>query len=75
MRACRACGFEHGSLIRCEVAKRIRDAGSSRVVNVVANAVPVVANKESRHGKHKDPEKRKVYMRDLMRARRRGGLA
>lgn len=42
-----------------------------KVVNTVANSVAnAVANETKKKGRYKDPEKRKVYMRELMRKRR-----
>lgn len=39
-------------------------------VGMVANAPSLVANKATRHGKYRNTERRKAYMRDLMRRKR-----
>jgi hypothetical protein len=85
VRACRACGYEHEVLDRCDRARLKREAAArnaaavspapvvanaAKVAKVVANAELVPAVKESRHGKHKDPTARREYMRVLMKGKR-----
>jgi len=73
---CRTHGYDHALVgDRCgpapaEPAVRVKAAR-----RVVANSEPVVANvvankPASRHGRYADLEKRRAYMRDLMRRRR-----
>lgn len=60
-RLCRACTKVHDPLLTCAMAARRVVANS-----VVANAV--VANRKG--DRHRKTEARKLYQRDLMRARR-----
>lgn len=84
---CTGCGKEYFPALEWKHAK-CRAVANSPILalDVVANEVPEVANKEvvvvannsrragmsdgSRHGKYKDLEVRRVYMRELMRKRR-----
>jgi hypothetical protein len=73
---CRACGFDHASLERCEVAARKRVVHAPMVVHAEGPRVvhgPRGGEKGTRHGKYADPEARRKYRREWMvRARREG---
>jgi hypothetical protein len=62
---CPDCGTRHHSYQGHVFASNAVANAIKPVANNVANAV---ANKK--HGKYKDPEARKKYMRELMRSRR-----
>ncbi len=78
MTPCKTCGLEHRGWVSCakaradlaehlsERATSIRQDVAMAIANTVANE-PEVANKR---GVYKDKEKRKAYMRELMRKRR-----
>lgn len=52
-------------------------ANTPVVANAVANNLPMVANTAvaNRHGKYADKDRRRTYMRDLMRRRRAAAMA
>ena len=77
---CPDCGDRHEKY-QAHVWKtpEVKKGKFQSVANTVANEKPVantvvnaVANKKRKPGKYKDPEARKVYMRELMRKKRLG---
>jgi len=74
MRPCRACHYQHSPMVVCSVARRLRDLAAKEADAAVPPAVhqasPLKATKATKHGKYADPDKRRVYQRDLMRQRR-----
>lgn len=85
---CKACGFSHSALVRCEVAGRLRESsgGPSRVnpaVNVATGAANTVANRRelsagavrANKWREKNPEEYRARQRELMRKRREAARA
>lgn len=82
---CRSCGLDHPGHWNCARAKFEANKVANKPEVVIANSTNVVVNDEpgaftsfemvvyenSKHGRYADPEKRKQYMRDYMRNRRK----
>lgn len=73
MRVCRACGHEHETLMRCDVARRIRDASAVNAAQLTKPAVN--ANASRGRGAYPNTDARREYMRQKMAKRRAEGKA
>lgn len=59
-------------MVVCQVARRIRENAVVHAPNEVVHTEPAVVH-ASKHGVYADPEKRREYRRDWMRAKRAAG--